>query len=87
MKEYKSRALCYTIENKEYEMNLHCEKKFIAIVNAYQNGLLYHKEMIDQCAGTKYESVCDCLSVDMLSKYKDKVLKDEFRAFVRVHAD
>ena len=87
MKEYKSRVSCYTIEEREYQLNLLCEKKFVAIIHSHQNHIQYHKDLVNELNRIKYESVCNHLSVELLSAYKDKVLRDEFRAFVRVRAE
>ena len=87
MKVFKSRESCFIIEENEYKLNLVCERKFVAIHQAHSTNVPYTKELLDSVAHHEYESICDNLTVDILTKFKDKVLKDEFRAFLRVRAD
>ena len=35
MKEHKLRESCYAIEEREYQLNLLCEKKFVAIIHSH----------------------------------------------------
>ena len=87
MKEYKSTKACFELENKDYELNVQCEKKFVAIVYASNKNTPYDKDMATSVSATQYSSVCRDLSVEVLTEFKDKVYKDEFRAFVRVRAN
>ena len=87
MKEFRCRESCFKIESKEYELNLHCERRFICIIGAYMNTLLYSSELQDSLSGIKYDTICKQLTVDMLTQFKDMVYKDRFGAFVRVRSD
>ena len=70
-------------------MNLQCKRKFVAIVYAFQNDLPFTPELMNNpiVQQSEYEAVSKQLSVEALIKFKDKVYKDEFRAFVRVRTD
>lgn len=87
MKDYKSKLACFDIEEKEIQLNLRCERKFVAVVYAYQSDIPYNTELLENQSDTPYESIADQITIDLLTKYKDKIYKDEFRAFVRVRSE
>ena len=86
MKEFRSKEKCFNIEDKEYEMNSQCECKFVAILHSVANGVPYNNDLVESLKDVAYDTVSNGLTVDVLSHHKEKVYKDEFRAFLRVRA-
>ena len=89
MKEYLSKKSCFEIEEKEHSLNLQCERKFVAIIYAFQNDQPFTRDLVNSplIQQMEYDAVSKQLSAEALIKFKDKVYKDEFRAFVRVRTD
>ena len=69
------------------KFNLVCEQKCVAIHHAHSTNVPFTKELVDTLTHHQYQSIGNDLTVDILTQFKDKVLRDKFRAFLQASAD